>query len=232
MIAPARPIVLAGSVGPLGSGGPSSGIDKRPIAGPWRIMKLGLAGDAQGDLKHHGGPEKALHQYPHEHYAPWAADIGDHPLLARPGAFGENLSTTGWTEADICIGDVARFGRALLQVSQGRQPCFKLNMRFDRQDLARAVQRTGRTGWYWRVLEEGESQEGDTLVIVDRPQPAWPISRLITLLYRATGDQDGLAAMAALPELADGWRRLAARRLASRRVEDWSKRLDGPALQR
>lgn len=232
MIAQVQPTVLVGSVAPLGPGGPASGIDKRVIAGPWRITQLGIAGDAQGDLKHHGGPEKALHQYPREHCAAWAAEIGAHPLLDRPGGFGENLSTTGWTEAEICIGDIVRFGAALLQVSQGRQPCFKLNLRFGRADMARAVQRTGRTGWYWRVLEEGEAREGDALVIINRPQPTWPLLRLIMLLYHTTGDRDGLAAMAALPELADGWRTLAARRLASKRVEDWSKRLNGPALPR
>lgn len=224
---PLKPAVLVGAVAPLGPGGPASGIDKRPVAGPWRISRLGLAGDAQGDLRHHGGPEKAIHQYPFEHYPAWEAEIGPHPLLAAPGAFGENLSGQGWTEEAMCIGDVVRFGSALLQLSQGRQPCFKLNLRFGRADIARAVQATGRTGWYWRVLEEGDAQEGDALVIVDRPQPAWPLLRLITLLYRATGDRDGLAAMASLPELAHGWRALAERRLASGRVENWSKRLDG-----
>lgn len=225
---PLAPTVLVGAVAALGPGGPASGIDKRPIAGPWRITRLGLAGDAQGDLKHHGGPEKAIHQYPFEHYAAWKAEIGPNPLLAHAGAFGENLSGEGWTEETICIGDVARFGGALLQVSQGRQPCFKLNLRFGRADMARAVQATGRTGWYWRILEEGEANEGDALVIVERPYSSWPLSRLITLLYRATGDLQGLADMANLPELADGWRTLARRRLVSGRVEDWSKRLDGP----
>jgi MOSC domain-containing protein YiiM len=223
------PTVLVGSVTPLGPDGLASGIDKRPVAGPWRVTRLGIAGDAQGDLKHHGGPDKAVHQYPFEHYRAWQAEMGPQPLLARPGAFGENVSGEGWTEETICIGDVARFGGALLQVSQGRQPCFKLNLRFARPDMARTVQATGRTGWYWRVVEEGTADEGDSLVIVDHPQPDWPLSRLIALLYRATGDRDGLAAMTRLPELADGWRTLAERRLSSGRVEDWSKRLDGPA---
>ncbi len=221
------PTVLVGAVAPLGPGGPASGIDKRPVSGPWRITRRGLVGDGQGDLKHHGGPEKAVHQYPFEHYAAWEAEIGPHPLLAGPGAFGENISGEGWTEESTFIGDVACFGSARLQVSQGRQPCFKLNLRFGRTDMARAVQRNGRTGWYWRVLEEGDADEGDWLKIIDRPQPAWPLSRLITLLYRNTNDHDSLGAMARLPELADGWRALAERRLTSGRVEDWSKRLEG-----
>lgn len=221
-------LVLTGQAAPLGPDGPLSGIDKRPVPGPWRITRLGLAGDAQGDLKHHGGPEKALHQYPREHYAAWAAEIGSHPLLAAPGAFGENLSGEGWTEETVCVGDVARFGSSLLQVAQGRQPCFKLDLRFNRRGMARNVQRTGRTGWYWRVLEEGQADESDALVPVDRPRPEWPLARLIHLLYRDTRNLADIAAMAELPELAENWRALARRRLESGEVEDWSKRLEGP----
>jgi len=225
------PTVLVGTVAPLGPDGPASGIDKRPISGPWHITRLGIVGDGQGDLKHHGGPEKAVHQYPFEHYAAWEAEIGPHPLLARSGDFGENVSGEGWTEDTVCIGDVARFGSARLQVSQGRQPCFKLNLRFGRTDMARTVQRSGRTGWYWRVLEEGNADEGDRFTIIDRPRPAWPLSRLIALLYRNTSDRAGLSAMARVPELAEGWRTLAERRLATGRVEDWSRRLEGAPIE-
>jgi MOSC domain-containing protein YiiM len=129
---PAPPVVLIGAVAPLGDDGRVSAIDKRPAPAPWRIGPFGLAGDAQADLKHHGGPEKALHHYPLDHYAFWEREIGPNPLLRRPGAFGENFSTTGWTEANVCVGDIVRFGSALLQVSQGRQPCWKLNRRFSR----------------------------------------------------------------------------------------------------
>lgn len=228
MIKPVHPTVLAGPVATLGAGGPPSGINKRPMPGPWRFSRKGLTGDAQGDLKHHGGPEKAVHQYPWDHYSTWKLDLGDHPLLAFPGSFGENLSATGWIEENVCIGDVVRFGSALLQVSQGRQPCFKLNLRFGRSDMAAAVQRTGRSGWYYRVLEEGEARQGDALVMVDRPRPDWPLLRLIEILYRNTSDQDGLIGMAALHELAEGWRALAKRRLETRQVEDSSKRLGLP----
>jgi MOSC domain-containing protein YiiM len=116
-----------------------------------------------------------------------------------------------------------------LQVSQGRQPCFKLDLRFARKGMAHAVQTTGRTGWYWRILEEGVAREGDRLVLVDRKQPDWPLSRLVTLLYRDTRNREGLAAMAALPELAEGWRKLARRRLDAGTVEDWAGRLGGPS---
>lgn len=225
--APQVPSVLVGALAPLGPDGIVSGIAKTITAGPWRITPDGIEGDAQGDRKHHGGPEKALHQYPREHYAAWATEIGPHPLLSAPGAFGENLSTTGWTEADICIGDVVRFGPVLLQVSQGRQPCFRLNRRFGRDDMAVLVQRTGRTGWYYRVREPGVVAEWAELILVDRPQPEWPLARLLHLLYVDTRNRDALNDATAIPELADGWRTLFRRRLENGVVEGWERRLNG-----
>jgi MOSC domain-containing protein YiiM len=224
MPTPVSAIVLSGPIATL-SGEVRSAIAKTPVDGPWEIGSNGLPHDEHGDMKAHGGPEKALLQYPREHYAAWAADIGDHPLLARPGAFGENLSTTGWSEHTICIGDVIRFGGAVLQVAQGRQPCFKLNLRFGLPDLAVKVQTLGRTGWYYRVLEPGVAKPADRLELADRPNPGWPMARLITLLYRRTLELDQLSEMAAIPELAEGWRKLALRRIESRQVENWSARL-------
>jgi MOSC domain-containing protein YiiM len=222
-----RPIVLAGQIAPLGDDGRLSAIDKRPTPGPWRIAPTGLADDAQADLKHHGGLEKALHHYPFEHYAAWADEIGDNPLMRMPGAFGENLSTTDWTEVNVCIGDVVRFGRALLQVSQGRQPCWKLNRRFGRPDMALRVQSSGRVGWYYRVLEAGVADAGDVLRLIDRPCANWTLERMTRLLYRDTDDLESFAGMMALPELAQSWRELARRRLNSGNIEDWTKRLYG-----
>lgn len=225
----APPLVLAGAIAPLGEDGRVSAIGKRAVSGPWRIGATGLDGDAQADRTHHGGPEKALHHYAFDHYAAWRAELGELAPLDAPGAFGENLSTRGWTEENVCIGDVIRFGATLLQVSQGRQPCWKLNRRFGVSDMALRVQACGRSGWYYRVLEEGEAREGDALELVERPCPDWPLSRLSTMLYRATGDQAGLVAMTALPQLAEGWRRLAKRRLESGNVESWRARLYGEA---
>jgi MOSC domain-containing protein YiiM len=224
---PVVPVVLVGPVAPLGSGGHMSGIAKAPAPAPWRIGVEGLDGDRQADRKHHGGPEKALHHYPLDHYAVWRTELGDMALLDAPGAFGENLSTQGWTEENVCVGDVLRFGGALLQVSQGRQPCYKLSLRFGRRDMAKRVQESGRTGWYYRVLEPGVVRQGDLLELVERRRPDWPLSRLTRLLYRDRDDRAGLAAMAALDELAESWRALAARRLDTGKVENWSARLYG-----
>ncbi|ODT66795.1 MAG: hypothetical protein ABS75_24690 [Pelagibacterium sp. SCN 63-23] len=219
--------LLAGPVAPLGPRKAPSGIAKRPLDGRVRLGPEGLEGDAQGDRKHHGGPEKALHHYARDHYCFWREAVGPSAVLSAPGAFGENLSTRGLTEAEVAIGDTFRLGEALIQVSQGRQPCWKLNARFAVEDMALRVQRTGFTGWYYRVLEPGHVEAGNGLELVERISPEWTLRRLWRLLYVDTLNFDELAAMAALEHLPDSWRRHAARRLETRQVEDWSRRLSG-----
>lgn len=220
--------MYAGTPRPLGQRSMPSAILKGPIPGLWQITATGLVGDVQADTVNHGGPEKALHHYPHEHYAVWASETPElAALLQAVPAFGENISTSGMTEADVCIGDIYRLGTARVQISQGRQPCWKLNARFDVADMAYRVQKTGRTGWYYRVIEPGVVTPGDEIALTDRPQPQWPLSRLISLLYDRTTAFDDIAQMAEIAELADGWRRLARKRATSRSVESWKSRLTG-----
>ncbi|NKC03695.1 MOSC domain-containing protein [Brucella haematophila] len=219
--------LLAGQIAPLGPRNAPSAIDKRPVSGKVRVTLVGLDCDEQGDRKVHGGPEKALHHYPRDHYAVWRTDIGDNHRLGTAGAFGENISTTGLDEHNVAVGDRFRFGTALIEVSQGRQPCWKLNARFETPDMAMRVQKTGRTGWYYRVLEEGEAQTGDSMVLVDRLSPEWSLHRVWHLLYVDMLNYDELALMAEIPHLADGWKRYAIRRLENRKVEDWTNRLEG-----
>ena len=208
--------------------GSRSAIDKRAVEGPVRIGPGGLAGDEQGDRRVHGGPDKAIHHYPRDHYASWRGEVGAHALLQAAGAFGENISTSGIIEADVCLGDRLRLGSALVEVSQARQPCWKLSDRFGIADMARRVQDTGRSGWYYRVLETGAVQAGDTLVLVDRPHPDWPLPRLSELLYRRTLDREELLGALALP-LVPSWRTLFERRLRQDDTESWDSRLGGPA---
>jgi MOSC domain-containing protein YiiM len=207
--------------------GRKSAIRKEPLPPPWRIEAEGLVGDRQADRRHHGGAEKALHHYPREHYDAWLTDLPELAQEWRPAAFGENISTLGLTEDSVCVGDVFAFGGARLQVSQGRQPCLTLNFRFGRRDMARRTQETMRCGWYYRVLEPGEARPGDSLRLIERPQPDWPLARLYALLYARARAFDELAEMAALPELAPNWRELARRRIETRKVEDWTRRLGG-----
>lgn len=221
--------LLVGSVAAIGPKGVPSAIDKRPVEHALKVKRDGFEADAQGDRKRHGGAEKAVHHYPYDHYAAWRHETAA-PILGQSGAFGENLSTTGMDESTVAIGDVFRVGGALLEVSQGRQPCWKLNIRFDVADMAKRVQVTGRTGWYYRVLEEGIVSPGDELSLFDRRAPEWTVRRLWHAMYVDALNLDDLAAIAALEPLADTMRRAAAKRLEAGVVEDWSRRLTGNVL--
>ncbi|MBB3224980.1 MOSC domain-containing protein [Pseudoduganella umbonata] len=224
---PARPLSRTGHPNV------ASGIVKSARPGPVRLSLTGLEGDEQGDRAYHGGLEKAVHHYAGEHYAMWAARWPDSPVPLVPGAFGENVATFGMTEANVHIGDVFRLGSALLQVSQGRQPCWKLNRRFGRDDAAAAMQGSGRTGWYYRVLEEGVIARGNRFELAERPCPAWPLERLVRALFPrlvptglAIEDLRGEWALAAaLAPLSPNWRAAFAKRLDTGRIEDWSRRL-------
>lgn len=220
--------VLVGRTAPLGPKGVPSGIAKSAVSGPVRVGPHGLDGDEQGDRRNHGGPEKALHHYARDHYDAWRRELPGPPAqLAATGAFGENLSCSGLTEAEACVGDLWRAGTALLQVSQARQPCWKLNAHLGVADMARRVQASGRTGWYYRVIEPGVVRPGDELRLADRPRPDWPLARLLHAFYVDRMDRDALEGIAALDGLAVSWRELATRRLARGAVESWTARLDG-----
>ncbi|MFC3169826.1 MOSC domain-containing protein [Paracoccus fontiphilus] len=221
--------LLTGPVPPLPGTDARSAIAKFPVAGSLALTRDGFEGDAQADRRVHGGPEKAVHHYPFDHYAAWRQDLGALPLLDEPGAFGENISVSGPTEDDVAVGDIFRLGSALVQVSQGRQPCWKLNHRFGIPDMARRVQATGRIGWYYRVLEPGKVRQGDDLHRIDRLAPDWTLRRLWRAMYVDRLNRAELEGIAALEVLADGWRRHAVRRLDSGRVEDWRPRLEGKA---
>ena len=206
--------------------GSRSAIDKRMVTRPLRICAEGLEGDEQGDRRVHGGPDKAIHHYPRDHYAAWQAEIGPHALLEAAGAFGENLSSLGLTEADVCLGDRLALGSAVVEVSQLRQPCWKLSDRFGLRDMARRVQDSGRTGWYYRVLQPGQLAAGDALTLLERPHPQWTLSRVQQVLYAREVDAEAITAVLQLP-LVPSWRALFERRLQRREVESWGARLHG-----
>lgn len=203
--------VLTGTARPLGPDGQPSAISKRPVSGPRYVRLLGLAGDEQADLRVHGGPDKAVHHYPRDHYPDWIEALGPIDALESPGAFGENISTSGWTERDVCLGDRLRLGTALVELAQGRQPCWKQAAHLGAPTVVSAMVATGRTGWYYRVIEEGEISPGDRATLVERPIPQWPVSRLFRLIIGGEhkGQQTALRELAAFPVLADGWRRRA-----------------------
>lgn len=189
-------------------GDEASAIAKTPVDGALRVGLLGIDGDEQADLTVHGGVDKAIHHYPRDHYGRWAGELGDHALLEAPGAFGENISTEGLIESEACIGDRYRLGSALVEISQGRQPCWKLGHRFGVATVPATVVATRRSGWYYRVIEEGAVAAGDALALVERPQPEWSVDRVFHLLIGGAGkrEPEALRALAAMDALATTWR--------------------------
>lgn len=186
----------------------ASAIAKTPVDGSLAVGFLGIDGDEQADLTVHGGIDKAIHHYPRDHYGFWTETLGPHALLDAPGAFGENISTEGLIESEACIGDRFRLGSALVEISQGRQPCWKLGHRFGIATVPATVVTTRRSGWYYRVIEEGAVAAGDRLDLIDRPLPAWSIERTFHLLIGGAGKREpaALRALAGMDALATSWR--------------------------
>lgn len=194
---------VAGTADPMGRPW-TSGFVKLPITGRVHAGELGLAGDGQADLKNHGGIDKAILGYSAEHYPAWNAELDVEELAF--GAFGENLTISGLTESDLCIGDLWEIGDVQLQVSQPRQPCWKLARRWRRKDLPKRVIQTGRSGWYFRVVREGVLEAGMPLRCVERTHPDWSIDRVSRVLYDKQADSSLVAELRSIPLLAEGWK--------------------------
>ncbi len=180
-----------------------------------QLTFLGFAGDKVGDPSVHGGRDKAVHFYPVEHYAAWAEDFRashqePHPLLQRLGGFGENIAASFMTESLVCIGDRFRIGNALVEISQGRQPCWKIDHHFGLKGMTAGVIRTGRSGFYFRVIEEGVVNPDDGIVQVERARHGWTVERAFQMLiggwHKAYGAADALRELAEMETLAANWR--------------------------
>ena len=185
-----------------------SAIAKRTVAGPVRISWDGFEHDAVADPIHHGGWDKAIHLYPQDHYGWWRDRKPDQPLLDAPGAFGENIASRGLTEADICLGDRFSLGSAIVEVSHGRQPCWKLDHRFGARDVMATIVKTARSGLYFRVIRQGEAESGTRMDLLERPLPDWSIALIFQLLIagRHKRDPEAVRALADMPLLAEAWR--------------------------
>lgn len=202
----------------------TTGFFKQPVDGELAVHALGIVGDGQADLLHHGGPDKAINSYPVEHHAPWLEELG---IALGPGGFGENLSTRGLCEDEVCIGDIFQAGDLQLQITQPRQPCWKLSRRWRIKDLAARMERNGRTGWYFRVLNEGTIAAGNLLELVERIAPEWTIARANEVMHRCKKDASLTKELAACPGLSRSWQESLQRRAAGRPL-DSTERLQGP----
>jgi len=204
----------------------TTGFFKTSVKDPIWVGCTNLEGDGQADLKNHGGPEKAINAYPHEHYSYWEETLGLQTL--SHGAFGENFTLTGALEDDVCIGDTFEIGNACIQVSQPRQPCWKLARRWRIKDLAFRVQETGRTGWYFRVLKEGMVKPGTQLTLIERPYPQWTVSAANDVMHHHMSDMESVRSLMECRLLSTRWKETLATRLATGTIKSNSDRLYGP----
>ena len=184
----------------------TSGIWKSSATGSLRLGWTNLDGDAQADLKNHGGPDKAVCCYAAEHYPDWRDALDKSEAEFPYGAFGENWTLAGMAEHTVCIGDTYTVGTACVQVSQPRMPCWKLGRRWERPDFPLEVSGSGRTGYYLRVSEPGEVGVGDTLVLTERPLPDWPVARVNRAMYVDKADAELAEELGRLLLLAEAWR--------------------------
>src|SRR5262252_3401624 len=176
---------------------------KSPRSGRLRVATLNIDGDEQSDLSVHGGTYKAVYCYPSEHYEYWRREL---PHAELPwGIFGENLTTEGLLETDVRIGDRLEIGSAQFLVTQPRQPCFKLGIRFGRDDMVKRFVASGRSGFYVRVVREGDIASGDGIRLVERADNSITVSEIFALLFDE-GTDDDFKRAAGAPGLSPSWR--------------------------
>lgn len=183
----------------------TTGIFKTVVSGKVWLSKLNLAGDAQADLSVHGGSHKAVNVYPSEHYPYWKQDL--HLPDMPYGAFGENFTTCGLREDEVSIGDVFKVGSAVVQISQPRQPCWKIERRWNIDDFSARIKQTGMTGWYFRVLQEGDVEAGNDFILVERPFPRWTVSIAYAIMRNRKTDITAAQELAQCPALSPRWQK-------------------------
>lgn len=192
----------------------STGIFKQPIAGRIMARRQNLEGDRQADLTVHGGEEKAVYAYPAEHYEYWRQEL---PGMELPwGMFGENLTTSGLLEDAVNVGDQFRVGAALLQATQPRLPCYKLGLKFGREDMVKRFLKSGRYGWYFAVVEEGELGASDTILRVHRDGHGITVADIAQLYIDKRPDIALLQRASEHEGLPEGWRAYFRERLEKR----------------
>ena len=203
-----------------------SAIGKIQVDGELTLGDLGLEGDEQAEKKIHGGPDRALCHYPREHYAHWARELPQQADLFCAPAFGENLSTEGLTEKNVYICDIFRLGEALIQVTQPRSPCFKLNYHFAVSDMAQLMQNSGKTGWLYRVVAGGRVSSDAPLTLVSRLSDV-SVHEAGAIAWQMPFDDDQYHRLLSAAGLSVSWSRTMQKRRLSGKIENNSRRLWG-----
>ncbi|MFH7829093.1 6-hydroxyaminopurine reductase [Kluyvera chengduensis] len=203
-----------------------SAIAKVQMDGELELTELGLLGDEQAEKKIHGGPDRALCQFPREHYEDLIREFPEQAALFCAPAFGENLSTEGMTEHNVFIGDIYRWGETLVQVTQPRSPCFKLNFHFAISDMASLMQNSGKVGWLYRVIAPGKVSTDAPLELVSRLSDV-SVYDAAAIAWHMPFDDDQYHRLLSAAGLSVSWSRTMQKRRLSGKIEDNSRRLWG-----
>lgn len=199
---------------------------KTPVADNIYLGTLGLTGDEQADTLHHGGEEKALFVYPRKHYEEWSRELGKEVAI---GSNGENISVLGLSESDVCIGDIYQLGESMIEVTQPRRPCWKPARRLRDIELAKKIEQSGRTGWYYRVRVSGRIKRGDQFILLERKYPHWTMEKINDVLYKYTDNIGLMENLRDVDILPVSFKETLNKRLQGQPVDD-TKRHYGPNI--
>lgn len=208
--------------------GLETAINKSLAEGNVYLFFEGLEGDQCADLRHHGGLDRALHQYPLEHYAYWQKMYGVDIKFKAPG-MGENLSTEGMTEETVCVGNRYQWGEAVIEVSQPRSPCFKLNKRWGIENFSVAMQNISRCGWLYRVIQPGMVNVNAPLQLIAQVPNAMTLRAVCDIFFSDPLNKEGLEKLKMQSKLSQSWTSKVIQRLETNQVENWHFRLHGKA---
>lgn len=208
--------------------GIETAIEKLPVLGDIYLSLEGLEGDECADKRHHGGLERALHQYPSEHYLYWAKHYNSGIQWKAPG-MGENLSSVGMTEDAVCIGDRYQWGEAIIEISQPRSPCYKLNKRWGVDNFSIHMQDISRCGWLYRVINPGVVAVNKPLQLIERVTNPLTVREVCDLYFGSPLEQSGLHKLQQQKRLSESWMSKVKQRLETGEVENWNFRLLGHA---
>ena len=216
--------LFIGGISPMPDSGRPTGIFKHPLTSTAHLGSAGFAGDQQADRRVHGGPDKAVHLFPARHYARLAERFPDAAAQLVIGSIGENISTADLDESSVRIGDIYRLGNARLQVCQPRNPCWKIDDRFDADGMAAYIAEQSLTGWYWRVVQPGLLHADDSLELEQSTSTAPTLAAAMALWQVHRPAVSELEQLAATPGIASNWQRKILDRA------DWLRQQPGQAL--
>lgn len=220
-----QPLVFVGAVISTDYCG-NTAMGKNAVVEAIELTKLGLMGDEQAEQRVHGGPDRALCHYPREHYEFWQAHYPELTALFRASALGENISTLGMTEENVYMGDLYQWGTAIIQVTQPRSPCFKLNGLTQLADFSSVMQDSGKIGWLYRVIQTGIVSAHDPLVLLHRSSNI-SVAETISIAFHQDYDESDTCRLLSAAGLSASWVATMTKRLQTKQIENFDNRLFG-----